>query len=206
MKSIVSMLLIIPAICSLCGCGGSHSPPNDSLTKAPAQNTELARQENEIAFNLIQQGKYDKAQEHIVRALSADPLYGPAHNNRGLIYYYTDRLYLAAWEFDNAIKLMPYQSEPRNNLGLVMERAGKLNEAADSFAKARQMEPENPQYIGNLARARIRRGDNDDQTRELLEELSQKDDRPDWVEWAKTKLQRLSREEPSATSHNSVSN
>jgi Tfp pilus assembly protein PilF len=201
MKPIAWTSILTVFICICLGCSTSHSSSTDSLTKPPVQNSELARQENAIAFGLIEQQKYDEAQQHVLNALHADPFYGPAHNNRGLIYFYTDRLYLAAWEFDNAIKLMPYQAEPRNNLGLVMERAGKLNEATDEFAKARKIEPDNPQYIGNLARARVRRGDHDEETRELLEELSLNDNRPDWVEWAKMKLEKFSRDEPAATSH-----
>jgi Tfp pilus assembly protein PilF len=169
----------------LIGCS-SNKPTHTTAPGIP--DTTLAREENAKAFELIQQGKYDEAQAALVLALAADPMYGPAHNNRGLVYFYTDRLYLAAWEFENAIKLMPYQSEPRNNLGLVFERAGKLSDATDAYAKARQMEPDNPQYIGNLARAKIRHGDRDQETRDLLEELTLKDDRPEWVEWAKLKL------------------
>src|SRR5436309_6318887 len=95
-------------------CSSRKHTPNPML-KAGAQDTDLARHENALAYELLQQGNYDKAQEHLVLALAADPLFGPAHNNRGLVYYHTGRLYLAAWEFENAIKLMPYQSEPRNN-------------------------------------------------------------------------------------------
>ena len=54
-----------------------------------------------------------------------------------------------------------------------------------------QMEPDNPEYLGNLARARVRRGDTDDETRKLLEELVLKDDRPEWREWAQLKLYRM---------------
>jgi Tfp pilus assembly protein PilF len=174
----------------ICGCASKNKSP-DSLTTPGFQNTELARQENDRAFELIQKGKYDEANECLVRALAADPMYGPAHNNRGLVYYHTDRLYLAAWEFQNAIKLMPYQSEPRNNLGLVFERAGKLGDATQAYARAREMEPDNAEYIGNLARAHVRRGDRDTETRGLLEELVIKDNRPEWIEWAKIKLLKL---------------
>ena len=182
------------------------SPRPGNRSRTSAQNTELARQENNTAFALIEQGEYDQAQQHLVLALAADPLFGPAHNNRGLVYYNTNRLYLAAWEFENAIKLMPYQSEPRNNLGLVLERAGKLTDAADAYAKARDMEPDNPEYLGNLAHDRIRRGDHDDDTRKLLEELSLKDDRPEWVEWAKLHLLKLRTDEPATTSRSGGTN
>lgn len=187
------------------GCASSHRSAG-TMTRPAGQDTALARQENAEAFELIQQGKYEQAQQHLIKSLLADPLFGPAHNNRGLIYYYTDRLYLAAWEFDNAIKLMPYQSEPHNNLGMVFERVGKLSDASGAYAKAREMEPENPEYIGNLARARIRRGDHDSETRKLLEEVSLKDARPEWQEWARLKLLKLRTEEPASTSRGAGAN
>jgi Flp pilus assembly protein TadD len=120
-------------------------------------------------------------------------MFGPPHNNLGLIYYHQDKLYPAAWEFHNAIKLMPYVPEPRNNLGLVFEKAGKLQSAADAYARAREMEPDNPQYLANLARAKVRHGDRDEDTRRLLEEVVMKDDRPEWRGWAKLNLYRMNR-------------
>jgi tetratricopeptide (TPR) repeat protein len=118
--------------------------------------------------------------------------FGPAHNNLGLVYFHLKNspmyLYDAAREFDYAARLMPYQPDPRNNLGLVFEETGKFREAVESYERARKLAPDNPEYIGNLARVRVRRGDRDDETRKLLEELTFKDPRPDWRDWARMKL------------------
>ena len=67
-----------------------------------------------------------------------------------------------------------------------------MTDAADAYDRAREMEPDNPEYIGNLARAKIRHGDSDTETKELLEELAFKDSRPQWTNWAKENLIRLS--------------
>ena len=90
-------------------------------------------------------------------ALEADVTFGPAHNNLGRVYYHQGQLYLDAWEFQYAIKLMPYQPEPKSNLGLVLEAANKLDEAIKNYDEAMNLEPENPQFLGNDARARARR-------------------------------------------------
>ena len=55
------------------------------------------------------------------------------------------------------------------------------------------MEPDNPEYLGNLARVKVRRGDHDDQMKKLLEELVMKDSRPEWNHWARMNLFRLNR-------------
>jgi cytochrome c-type biogenesis protein CcmH/NrfG len=39
-----------------------------------------------------------------------------------------------------------------------------LNKAADAYATAHRHEPDNPEYLGNLARARVQRGDRDEET------------------------------------------
>src|SRR5262249_10336119 len=135
------ILLLLP-LCFVAGCKSSMAHAS--------RDSELARKQNDQAFDLIRREKYDQAEKILKKAIAADVMFGPARNNLGLVFYHQGKLYQAAWEFQNAIRLMPYQPEPRNNLGLVLERAGKLTDAADAYDRARQMEPDNPEYIGNL--------------------------------------------------------
>jgi Flp pilus assembly protein TadD len=168
---------------------GCHKSADPTLAdSAPGPNPALARQENDRAYQLIRQGKFEEAEPHLRRAIQADLTFGPAHNNLGLVYFHQKRFYDAAWEFDYAIKLMPYQPDARNNLGLVFEETGKFADAIDAYDRALKMAPDNPEYLGNLARTRIKRGDRDEDTRKLLEELTYKDSRPDWRGWARMKL------------------
>ncbi len=131
------------------------------------------------------------AEAALKAALEADIMCGPAHNNLGKVYYRQGKLYLAAWEFQYAMKLMPNQSEPPNNLGLVFEAVGKLDEATDSYGKAVVLAPENVEPLGNLARARVRRGDRQGDLVALLEKLVLRDTRPTWLAWEKSTLVRL---------------
>lgn len=189
----IKNLLVIAigmALAVLTGCGPSAGPEHGYRTTSnpPRRNADLARKLNAEALEQIQDGKLDKAEERLKKALDADVTFGPAHNNLGKVYYHQGKLYLAAWEFQYATKLMPDQPEPRNNLGLVLEAAGKLSEAVAQYEQARSLGPDNPQFIGNLARAKLRRGDGDPQVRQLLEEIVFKDTRPEWVDWAKQEL------------------
>ena len=188
--TIVLLLLLLSAGAGGCRSGGAGDK-NDIIVANGRRDTERARREHERAFQFIREGKYDEAEKACKRALRADIMFGPSHNNLGLVYYHQGKLYAAAWEFQNAIKLMPYQPEPRNNLGLVFERAGKINDAAEAYGKAREIQPENPEYLGNLARATVRTGERDDEARRLLEEVVLKDDRPDWRDWARLTLLRM---------------
>src|SRR3982750_833259 len=80
-------LSCLTALALLVGCQDSGRP---TVVAAPADgpNTELARQENDRAFALIQQGKYAEAEPILNRAVAADVTFGPAHNNLGLVYFH----------------------------------------------------------------------------------------------------------------------
>jgi len=129
----------------------------------------------------MEEGDLDKAEQALKEALEADVMFGPAHNNLGKVYFTRKLFYKAAWEYQYAIKLMPHHPEPKYNLGLVYEAVGKIDEAVDLYSEARTLEPDNPILIGNVARARIKRGDKGQDMRELLTELLLKDTRPDWL-------------------------
>jgi Flp pilus assembly protein TadD len=184
MNRTVRIILVLLAA-ALAGCQSKPRAVERSF------DTEIAKRENDHALRLLDEGKLEEAEAHLKKALEADVMYGPAHNNMGLVHYHQGKLYPAAWEFQSAIKLMPYQPEPRNNLGLVFEKAGKITNAAEAYEKARQLEPDNPEYLGNLARAKVRRGDRDLETKKLLEELVLKDSRPQWSQWARVNLLRM---------------
>ncbi len=166
---------------------GSGPPARGNVIR----DTSAARADTEKAYGLIHEGKYADAEPLLRRAIEADPTYGPAHNDLGIIYYHNERLYEAAWEFQNAIKLMPGQPQPHNNLGLVLESALRLQEAEKAYQEAHDLEPQNPEYAGNLAKLRLRLGEHDEQTRKLLEVVVMGDTRPDWLDWAKFNLARL---------------
>jgi tetratricopeptide (TPR) repeat protein len=197
---ILALVVLLMVGATAGGGGGCRSSAKSDIIVADGKrDTERARKEHEHAFELIRDHKYDEAERACKRALQADIMFGPAHNNLGLVYYYQNKWYAAAWEFQNAVKLMPYQPEPRNNLGLVFERAGKIESAAEAYGKAHEIQPDNPEFLGNLARASVRMGQHDVETRSLLEEVVMKDDRPEWRDWATLTLLRMKDGTPAST-------
>lgn len=161
-----------------------------TLDKSPRQETDVARTASAKAIALMADGKEAEAEAMFKQALTADVMYGPAHNELGLLYYHQKKMYPAAWEFQYAAKLMPNRPEPRNNLGMVLEAAGKLDDAVESYNKAIAMAPDSAQIIGNLVRARIRRGDTGMDVNTLLAKLVERDTRPEWLNWARERLSR----------------
>lgn len=160
----------------------------ETVQADPHRDTDLAVEKHQRAIRLIERDQLERAEKLLHEALVADVTFGPAHNNLGKLYYQQHKLYLAAWEFEYATRLMPNRAEPLNNLGLVYETVGKINEAVEVFEIAHGIEPQNPEYLGNLCRARLQRGDQDDQTNDLLAELLMVDSRPQWLAWARERL------------------
>lgn len=129
-----------------------------------------------------------KAEEHLQKSLVADVSFGPAHNTLGTIYYWQRQLYLAAWEYEYAHKLMPERSEPLYNLGMLYDSIERLDEAIVHYEMALSLDPQNPAILGNLARALLRSGEPVDVVRPFLEEMVFFDTRPEWIEWAAEQL------------------
>lgn len=170
------------------------SPSSDAYRKVTAQrqaNPEAARAKNQTAIKAIEFEDYAVAEELLLEALAADVGFGPAHNNLGKVYFQQGKMYLAAWEFEYAIKLMPYHPEPKNNLALVLETVQRFDESITQYEEALDLQPDNPELLGNLARAKIRRGDPPHEIKQMLMDLVLKDTRPEWLEWANEQLSHL---------------
>jgi len=175
----------------LAGCSAQVATPVSdyrTLDAEPHRDLETAVQCNENALCLLDKGDLDGAQRQAKAALDADVGFGPGHNTLGMVYFRQSQLYLAAWEFQYAIKLMPERGAAQNNLGLVYEAAGKLDQAETAYTSALALENDNGQFRGNLVRVRLRRGERDEVSHDLLAKVAMQDDRPEWAQWARQQL------------------
>ncbi len=179
-----SLILLLLFAAALTGCSNSVTVSAD----AAAPNTVLARELNDRAYDLLHQNKYTEARPLLEKAVAADPFYGPAHNNLGLVLYQQNDFYRAATEFDVAIKRMPWQSDARNNLGLVYERLYRYTEAIEQYERARKAAPDNAEYLANLTRTRFKQDPRDPALRPLYQELAFKTTDPEWRNWAQLRL------------------
>lgn len=187
-------LIAVLLLALLAGCRSPRSSQKPS--GPPLSPTARASLENDVAYRLILEGKYADAEPVLHRALEYDDRFGPAHNNLGLVYAKLGRSYDAAHEYDTAARLMIRSAEPHNNLGLLLEEAGMLSDAADAFEAAHHRDEENPLYLANLARARVRRGDRGEEVIQLLESLQIRTNDPRWRDWARSQLLRLRASSP----------
>jgi tetratricopeptide (TPR) repeat protein len=195
-RSIIAKFLVCLAA-SLAATGCENKDPvvatdYETHLKDPHRNTDAAREANARAVKLIKDSKLDDAQKELKTALNEDLFFGPAHSNLGLVYLKQKKYYLSAWEFQYAAKLMPGKAEPLNNLGLVYETVGKLDDAAQTYEQALKIEPQTAEIEANLARVYVRTNHKDDRTRQLLADVIMKDQRCEWVSWAKDRLALMS--------------
>jgi Tfp pilus assembly protein PilF len=191
LQTACSGMLLVAVLTALGGCQmeGQIDPSRYATVHPdPRRDTQRAAELNAKAVALLKDGHLAQAEKELQAALAADLFFGPAHNNLGTVYYRQKKYYLAAWEFQYAAKVMPHKAEPRSNLGMVFEAVGKLDDAAKWYEEALKLEPEVPQISGNLARVYVRQSRKDDRTRQLLGDVVLKDDRPDWVGWAREHL------------------
>lgn len=120
-----------------CGCSfleRATAPRYVTLLIERAEGEDKAREEIQRAAALFRKGKVDEAEKALKNALAADVNYAPAHNNLGNVYFARGEYYLAAWEFEYAVRLMPNHPEPLNNLGAVYEQVGRLERAIECYA------------------------------------------------------------------------
>lgn len=183
------ILLTAFSIALASGCSRLSNKSTVYRTSEKSAITEgVAAQQHEAAIELINCGAYDAAEQKLQSALVSDVDYGPAHNTLGKLYYDQQKFYWASWEFEHAAKAMPNRAEPHNNLGLVYESVEKQDRAIEAYEVAVSLDPQNSVYLGNLIRAKVRRGDRTRELASLLRQFIHHDDRYDWTEWARLEL------------------
>ena len=189
----MARLILISTLLILAHTGCAHFPSMEKLNfrtikPSPIADLDTAQKKHELGISFLGDCCYDQAEQCLREALLADVSFGPAHNTLGKVYFDQKKFYLAAWEFEYAMKTMPNRPEPSNNLGLVYEAVDQLDNAIAYYQTATALAPENPQYLGNLLRARIRRGEVPQSMEAELRHLIFIDDRQPWVDWAKKQL------------------
>ena len=182
----LNLVLVVVAVggCAEIGVRSNH----ETISATSAVDTAAAKQHYEEALRRLCDCESCEAEQLLNQSIMADDTYGPAHNALGKVYFDCGKHYMAAREFDRAAELMPGRGEPLNNLGLVYESVGQFDQAIEYFDLAANTNQESAEYLGNLIRARIRRGDRTSDLRDLLERLVLLDERQSWVDWARQEL------------------
>jgi predicted O-linked N-acetylglucosamine transferase (SPINDLY family) len=96
------------------------------------------------------------------RAVTLDPAFAEAHNDRGVIFAANGSFADALSCFERAVALNPGYGEARNNLGRALRSLGRHDEAAKQFELVLKSTPASPVAHFNLASAYQLAGRNQD--------------------------------------------
>jgi len=126
-----------------------------SLTASDLFNKALALWEN---------NKYsdpNKALEYLNKAISLDPKYGDAYNNRGLVWLDKGDYDRAMADYTKAIELDPRDSTAYDNRGNIWYDKGDYNRAIADYSKAIELDPRYATAYSNRGVAWDKQGDYD---------------------------------------------
>lgn len=186
MRKLLILFLLMYLMSMGCARLGKGTRGIGSLVGADPQGK--AEDLHKQAICDLKEGNICLAEQTLRDALICDPQHAGIHNTLGKVYFQQRRFYEAAWEFEHTLKAMPERAEPLNNLGLVYEAVDDWQQATHYYEMAVAKDDDNPEYIGNLVRCRIRSGDYSSEVYEWLRMLIKVDHRTEWVDWARGQL------------------
>jgi tetratricopeptide (TPR) repeat protein len=140
-----------------------------------------------------------KAIDLFRQAIEADRFNASAHNNLAAALMTKGDYYNAAKEFEEAIRLLPSNPDPRVNLGLLYENVGQLRNAQHQYEQALVVSPDYLQAVQSLARVRLRLGKRDEETETLLQTIVLRTSDAQWRKWAQRELSRSDLFAPAGT-------
>ena len=171
------------------GCAAFNNQHESLIRIESSRNPAKAQRLTLAGVNALENGKREYAAEKLLSAIRADPQYGPAHNNLGLLQFDDGKLYQAVLSFERAKELMPADPVVYYNLGLVLEQAGRKYQALELYWQAVEIDPTEPHFLGNLVRLRRRLGENGPDVVAQLQDLMLIETRSDWRDWASEQLE-----------------
>jgi predicted O-linked N-acetylglucosamine transferase (SPINDLY family) len=136
--------------------------------------------DNARAFHLLgvaahQLGRPDAA-SLVGRAVTLDPNFAEAHNDRGVILAANGLFADALSCFDKAVALNPGYNDARNNLGRGLRSLGRFDEAVAQFELVLKSMPDSPVAHFNLASALELAGRNPDAEKHYRSAISLRSD------------------------------
>jgi tetratricopeptide (TPR) repeat protein len=184
-SALATALLLV----GMAGCATFNDHEGSLIRIESSRNPVKAQRLTLAGVNALENGKRDYALEKLLAAIEADPDYGPAHNNLGLLQFDDGKIYQSVLSFERAMDLMPSDPAVYYNLGLALEKAGRKHQALELYSQAVEIDPTEPHFLGNLVRLRRRLGESGPDVIAQLQDLILIETRPDWRDWASEQLE-----------------
>lgn len=117
----------------------------DVVRKSPGQ----ARPYYNLGYEHLKNHEPQSALQNFSKALSIDPEYFDAYNNRSQVYVDLGRLDKAMEDINQAIRINDRRAEAFLNRGMIVRRMGQHEIALEDFNRAIELDPQNPVYYMN---------------------------------------------------------
>ena len=141
--SLPRLPIIVPGACSM---------PNGCIGWPATPTPHDARAFHLVGVVAHQLGRNDAA-ALIGRAVTLNPDFAEAHNDRGVILAANGSFAEALPCFERAVQINPAYAEARSNLGRALRAVGRAGEAATQFEQVLKGAPNSPFAHFNLASA-----------------------------------------------------
>jgi tetratricopeptide (TPR) repeat protein len=125
------------------------------------------RAENNLANELMDQGRLDEAMMHYENAERLEPAFADAHNGRGSVLAAKGKITEALAEYVEALRLRPDHAQTHNNLGNTYYNAGQYDNALKEYTAAARFAPDLPEAHNGLGAAYAAKGDAEGALREF---------------------------------------
>jgi len=115
--------------------------------------------QNNLGGILMERGRLDEAEAHLLRAIDIEPTYPEGYDNLGILLDRRGKIDEAIERYRQALRLDPRYAYSHNNLGISLAEQGRLDEAIASFTEAIRLKPGFARAHFNLGVAYARSGD-----------------------------------------------
>lgn len=102
-------------------------------------------------MDLFERGRYEKALEHIEKAIATQPRNADFHSSKGVFLHKMNNLTGAIEAYRKAIDLQPKHTFSRFNLGLIFMKIGRVQEAIHEWDTVVRANPNDVDAIFNIA-------------------------------------------------------
>lgn len=106
------------------------------MTEGPTKNVKASKINVQLGIGYYQQGKYDIANEKLIKALDQDPKSSQAHYAYAVLQNHFKKKEKTEFHFRKAIELNPENSEALSNFGAYLCNDGRMAESEEMFLRA----------------------------------------------------------------------
>lgn len=138
---------------------GDADAAADLAAQAAARRGGSHQSQAELAWTLMEAGRYDEAKEALLKAIALDPKHWEYQCDLGEVCEKLDDDAAAEEAYNGAIQLAPMELEPLDRLAALLLRVDRVNEAVPMLQRILKLNPKSAEHHYRLGLAYLKLGD-----------------------------------------------